>query len=382
MIKIQAMKKNISIALFCFCLATVFAACSCKRTLDDAEFQGKEIVSAPADFTGTVAPFSATRKQDANYYPLVDTNGTQDLYFGQILQYQNYVIYAATLSHRVTWTITITGNLSGATKTITGTSQIIDNTNATWDGRSDGTYFFRHDESFKAVLSFLNSDITYTHYGKIKETDLGPYNYTEHPVSVKKFILVDDFDAESNPYKTRTTYSDVNDGADKAKFIVSNKLRMNELFSMYMKGTDGNGNGYLGGFSNQDLVELANAVTTEDPDSVYINAYVYGYGRPNTALMFLLYESDTNTPPYKGIRDDNYQYIQEITWTGWKLVSIKYSAFKASSNPAAGGSGNRIKEPKKLVGIGAELQCYPTPGLTVETNVDFFSITTGGPFVQ
>ena len=390
------MKKITLYSLFLAGLLAAGAFSSCKRSLKDQEYQGKEIVAAPAGFTGVVGSFTAC-DVDHSCLPLDDTttsvppnNNKLPIFggYGASAFYNAAVAFHATLSHRVTWFITIKGRKSGAIQRFSGTSQVIDENTLLWKGRTEEG-FLLGGEVCDITLSFLNSELTSSLILKTYDDPIfGTYDYGNNVIApVVKAKVQDNYDFIPVTGNTgmRTTYSDINDGNVKATFILKNDKKAQGDFSLYMHGTDFNGNGYLGGFATENLTELAGPVGFPgriSADSFYYNAYVYGYGRPNACLMFLLYESDNNTGTYTPAIDDNWQYIQEITWTGWKLVSIRFSDFKPASNPASGGNGNRIREPYKLVGAAMELQSYPVASQEVEANVDYVIFTYGGPLVK
>lgn len=389
------MKKIVFYTLLLAGFVAVGVFNSCKRTFKDQEFQGQEIVSAPAGFAGVVGNFTAC---DVNHScaPLDDTaDVTKQLIFGGFggtASANTFVAFHATLSHRVTWFITIKSRKSGVNQQFTGTSQVIDENSLVWKGRvKEG--FLKAGEVCDVTLSFLNSDLTSSLLLKLLDNNVfATYNYQDNPIApITKAKIQDDYDfsvpSENNSAGVgmRTTYSDLNDGNVKATFTLKNDKRIQGDFSLYMHGTDYNGNGYLGGFATENLTELAGVKGFPNcfkADSFYYNAYIYGYGRPNSCLMLLLYESDNNSGIYNAATDDNWQYIQEINWVGWKLVSIKFSDFKAASNPASGGNGNRVREPYKVVGAAMELQSYPTAGKEIEANVDYVILTYGGPLVK
>src|SRR5690554_631817 len=127
---------------------TTFIVCAmlinagCKRTLKNEEFFGPEYMPAPEGFYV---------ESDALNASTVNVN------FGV-----SEVIFSSSLSHVVTWTITITGAQSGAVKQITSLSDNINADNATWKGGSSNIYFFKKGEVATAVLSFLGTDLSYS----------------------------------------------------------------------------------------------------------------------------------------------------------------------------------------------------------------------------
>lgn len=145
---------------------------------------------------------------------------------------------------------------------------------------------------------------------------------------------------------------------------------------------------------------------------MYFNLYVYGTGHENTTVEFKVYEYDHKTfinqdsveAPIKNREDiryalyqevdgtpvaktpydqsvyDGYIYDQEVTWTGWKLVSIPYSYFRPANDFLTGGGGDRIKESWRIYGMAISLLSYPSTGFYTETYIDQLVITQGGRF--
>ena len=222
------MKKILFYTLMLTGFAAMVVFYSCKRTLNDQEFQGPGIIGAPEGFIGVVDAFTACNyNQPGCTTPLDDTTNTaKQLVMGQPFPNASNVFPAfhATLSHRVTWYLTVKGNKSGAIKIFTATSQIIDQTNALWMGRTDGNEFMNPGEGITATLTFLNSELSYTLGLKILNNALGPYNYEKNPVApAVKGKVMEDYDQSSigTNFGMRTTYADLNDGNVKAPFDYS-----------------------------------------------------------------------------------------------------------------------------------------------------------------
>ncbi|MBC7487549.1 MAG: hypothetical protein H7282_12430 [Cytophagaceae bacterium] len=383
-------------------LIGVFAAC--KRTFKDEEFMGTAVRSAPADFSGIIIdtePKTYLRKEaviappaapTTRTYELVDENYPGGIEFGTAAA--SRVAFVNEFSHDVTWFLKISGRTSGAIKEYTGTSKKIDSNIVYWDGAADGTRFFIFNEFADYTLSFLGSSISYNGLLKIANSAIkGPKKYPQFSKllpdgSYYTYEQIDNFDLNISSTNTglRTSYGDAADGAGKAVFFVTDTKQVDGYFSYYMKGTDNNGNNYLGGASGELLEELKGHIKESDPSKVYVNAYIYGYGRPNSALFFQAFENDfinpddLSGPSRNAATSDMWFTIVEVNWVGWKLVSIPYSSFKPASNPLSGGGGNRIKEPKKIVGFGIELESYPNSGGTAELALDVVVISTNGVF--
>lgn len=391
---------KLSLFLLALCVTSV-TFWACNRTVKKDEVLGNmELKSAPADFVGIVGStptpdFVQTRI--GNDLPqafngnLIDETSMQIRFTrsASVLANRDYIYITNTFSHEVTWFVTFKGQTSGATKTYTGTSQTIDKTSFTWDGRNEGR-FFMDGETVEYTLSFLGSSIKYTGLLTISGIEgVGSLNYglvkrTLPNGDILKYSLIDDFDGSGS--KIQTSYSDAADGTGKAVFYVADNIQRSGFFSYYMKATDNNGNGYTGGASGEALTELNKLTNVTDPSKIYFNAYIYGFGRANTSVFFQAFENDFADPTINSFptRDvtmnDMYYTIIEVNWTGWKLVSVPYTSFKPANNPASGGGGNRIQEPHKLCGFGIELDSYPTPGMTVEAAIDDVYLSEYGPF--
>ncbi len=390
---------KLSLFLLALCVTSV-TFWACNRTVKKDEVLGnQELKSAPADFAGIVGStptpdFVQTRiGNDTRAYngDLIDETSTTIRFTRSAsnLADRDYIYITNTFSHEVTWFVTFKGQTTGATKTYTGTSKTLDKTNFTWDGRNEGR-FFMDGETVEYTISFLGSSIKYSGLLTINSIGgVGALNYNEVKRTlpngdILRFRAIDDFDDKGN--KIQTSYSDAADGTGKAVFYISDKIQRSGYFSYYMKATDNNGNGYTGGASGEALTELNDQVKVTDPSKLYFNAYIYGYGRPNTSVFFQAFENDfadpdANSFPTRDVtKNDMYYTIIEINWTGWKLVSVPYTSFKPANNPASGGGGNRIQEPHKLCGFGIELDSYPTPGMTVEAAIDDVYFSEYGPF--
>lgn len=389
------MRRNYKIGILLLVLPLLWLGWSaCKRTLKNDEVMGNKLVSAPGDFTGIVGGVATpTYRNNIPQGPAVA--GTHKFQFGNWQGYKNYsdrFYFTNTLSHEVTWFIEFKGSMSHADKKYTGTSNSIDSLNMKWDGSADGNRFFMQGDTVYYTISFLGSAINYTGQFYISSTSpKGPIKYDGTfralaPGDTVLYHLIDDM-GDGGAAGIRTSYTDAADGNGAGQFFVSPALQVDGHFSYYMKATDNNSNTYCGGASGESLIEQYYATSESDPSKVYVNAYIYGYGRANTTLTFQSFENDSWNPgdPIPGVRppaatNDMWYAMVQVDWLGWKLVSIPYSSFKSANNPASGGGGNRIREPQKMAGFGIELDSYPNGGSTVELSVDAIYLTTNGIF--
>lgn len=350
------------------CITSGMMIMSCERTLSDANQYGPTYIPAPEGFnvTGdTITPSAAS----------VDFSVTPTLSF------------SATLSSTVSWTLTLTGETSGAVKTIEGVSNTVDASNASWDGGANLT-FFRAGEQVDVVLAFLGTTYTVNTQITVSATKL----YDGQTINGVKHLLVSDYDGGGY---SMTGRPDANDGAA-ANFFVDGTRSVQGSNSYTLSGTDVSGNFWCGDFFTSPLNAFAGEIDNEtSPNELWVNAYVYGTGKPSTTIQIALLEIDNDDSLAASIADPNnltfdnvanaasndvWLIKQEITHIGWKLMSFKYSQFILSPDPANGGGGNKIKEPFRVCGVRMSLNSDPLPNKEIEYGVDFLTITQGGVF--
>ncbi|HXA01923.1 MAG TPA: hypothetical protein VNW99_08045 [Cytophagaceae bacterium] len=351
---------------------SIFVFSDCKRSTKNDNFFGPAYRVAPANFS--VAGNSFTPNKGSNPVAGVNFNTPDSISFH------------ATFSDSVSWTITLTQATTGAMKVITGLSKSIDQTNAVWNCSSSNIYFFRRSfttgsDPVKAVISFLGSDITLS-------TTVYIYNvfiYNGKTINGVKYTLLDDFDGGgvSTYALTGSVYPDPGDANVVLGFDSVNKVESGPSTgnSYRMKGTDSNNNSYLGGMNTITLDALSGIVAVTDPNDLYINLYIYGSGKANSALEVKVYELDTvRGGTYTQYNNDGWINDIIIDWTGWKLVSLKYSNFQRARDPLFGGAGNGIKQPDKLCGMAVSLLSQPVVGADVDLNFDYVILSQHGPF--
>lgn len=348
--------------IFSFMIALVVSIVACKRTASDSEFLGDRIVAAPEGFEVIGGDF--TGNPDPAYFTLGN------------------VTYKAVLSHEVTWKITIRGQVSGAVKEISKTSIVIDEP---WNGNASNGFFFRKDEKAVAELTFLGSDLVLRDTVLIKST----IKYDQQTINGITYNLIDDFDGNGTPMKSPG--KDLFDGD--VIMQSDSVLKVQGLYAFNMSGVDLSKNGWCGGVNHTNLTELKEAnrcPQTENPEELYANVYVYGTGQPNTSIEIKLYEVDDEVKFEQINKPGGYVYEQNvndawlvqipITWTGWKLVSRKYSSFTSAKDPLAGGNGNKLKEPNRITGMAISLLSLPDPGGSPAVYIDYVTLTEGGLF--
>jgi len=312
------------------------------------------------------------------------------------------LFFSATFNEEVSWTIHIVGDSSKAEKDIKGKSNVINKTNAWWQGESNGPNQFSVADTCTATLTILGVKEPIVLAKKIV---IG-LMWSQHNriIDGVRYFVVDDFEDASSPKAMTSVSTDqLDNGSPSYAFTYGSRAQ--GLKSMHMEGYDANGNGWLLSANHLLLTEMVSANTVADtaknlsstnPDNFYFNIYIKGYGKANTTIELKAYELDSASSKfalYNAIKtgyvyttaeqgkNDGWIYDIVVDWEGWKLVSIPYSKFRAANDLAYGGNGNRIKEPWKITAMAVSLLAYPTTTVEVEADVDNIVVTEGGPYV-
>lgn len=398
------MLKNIA---FLSVFALVVTISSCKRTYKDVDSLSPSLKSADENFgyaddnnkfraygwkSRTLrGNFTVTRKgydllNPVDYTAYSETNG-------------DTIGFGFKFNQEVSYKIRVVGATSGAVselfatgkESIPRTSVAVKPSGVFWFGASTSPTIFKDN----MVYTYLDiyKDGQYVNIGRdsifVTQVILPQIAHRKY----KSIFIVDDFEGTA---KLGTPYSDLN-AAEKAAFKYNFNFQnknvpgggIEGLYCLYWSGSDVNYNSYVAGADENKgpgespLAHLG-VITTKDPDSVYVNAYINGTGKVGTSCLFIIWEKDL-AGPYTFTGNSKYEIdrfgIQyPITWTGWRLVSVPYSAFKKLNTSY--GNGNGQLNPDKFGGLSVGIDSYPTSGKEVEYFMDYIVVTEGAPFKQ
>ncbi len=267
------------------------------------------------------------------------------------VNFPSSVYFTAKFSNVKNWILTITGSTSGAVKKITGSSITLSSSNTSWNGSSDTAFFFRA-ETCQAVLSFQDTSLTET------------VNFTIATPKTHPGYLINDFEESAfGSYlgSNNGTYFDAPDQATSTidLFTFSPAIEGNKV--LRFDCNDVNSSYYTGGvFHNSTASNYG--IASMSSDSLYLNLFVYGYASGNASLSIEIMESD----------GDRWQPAQfSVTWTGWKLVSLKFSQMSDHL-----GTGNITRESNKINTVNISMNSVPQ-GLNCKALVDYLIFTKG-----
>ncbi|MCX6182764.1 MAG: hypothetical protein NT150_12640 [Bacteroidetes bacterium] len=220
------------------------------------------------------------------------------------------VYFTASFEKETDWVITVKGNTSGATKTFTTISKVVDKSNALWNGTADDVPSFQKE----TVTIFL----TFKHTTDTFKTTM-PITGLRNPD--KNGILITDFSALKSAtdwprdWPAVTVFDNSHPKADGGKYF-------------YMSGTPWKHQNfdpklpiepyvnYMDIASNKaDVNHGSTYGLSTDSNKVYFNIMVYGNGPSDTWFLVNFWE-EGGVARHINIRPD---------WTGWKLLSYTYA---------------------------------------------------------
>ncbi|MCS6824924.1 MAG: hypothetical protein NZ529_11580 [Cytophagaceae bacterium] len=263
------------------------------------------------------------------------------------------IYFYAELDQEAEWIITIKGKTTGARYTIKGVSNIIDASNAVWEGYADVLPSFKQEEAV-ATLTLPNNP---NQISKDSLTIITLKNLDAGGIIVSDFEHYNPAWASDWPptINTNTAYNPPPDGNN----------------YLHMSGTAWQGNpitpyvDYLTITAAQSDVNYGTYFPLSiDPTKIYFNIMVYNTGT-KTNLRIALME---NGSAVRGIniRPD---------WVGWKLISVNYTQFIPDA-------GVTTQNPDKITGVQFVLLSdnQPPQSAAVSAAFDHVIFTLNGPY--
>lgn len=327
------MKNIVKLHLFLFAILMF----GCKH--DKAPYDGPDLNDLYGSFR-FLEPFKSNLDS-------VDFSASQTNYF------------TAKMNKLVDWKISIKGLSSGAEKIITGKSKTIDVTSALWNGSTSILPMFKK-ENCSVLLTFPTEKDSVSTTIKV----INP--------KVNAGYIVADFESGFN-----------NSWVKFAQSGASMDCQIRSVVPI----PQGNNFYNMAGTVNWDwlvsLIEfpssangLAHFPLNTNPNNVYFNVLVWGEpGITNAILLFQLREDDNNNGTFESSTEDEYDYELKITWSGWRLITVKYSDLATLVNGAPSApKGNQQQNPERLLKISALHLADPSSGFS-KTKMDYLIFT-------
>jgi hypothetical protein len=273
------------------------------------------------------------------------------------------MFFTAEFSKVSSWKLEIIGQKSGAIKEISGIGNKLTNLETAWDGSTTFFPIFQK-EICTARLTFTGEKDTLLTTIKINQPKINPG------------FIVADFESPFN--------------SGWSSFIQSGA---NMDFQIKSNNSAPQGEGYLNMAGTVDwdwLIGLINfkasaygAKTfplTSNPNNLFFNVLVWGEPSLTNSLVLFQFQEDENVDgSFSTNSEDMYSHQITINWTGWKLISIRYSDLQSLVNgsPAAA-SGNGVFEPNKLMQINMLHLANPSSGFA-KSKLDYLIFTENKP---
>lgn len=280
--------------------------------------------------------------------------------------------FQTVFNDKASWTLTLTGNTSGAQKSYIGTSEFIDSTFVSWDGgfTTDGALKLFQDESVTASLKVFGIDEPFTYQMNINNplnpfTVVSGFNIENERATF--FVSADSAGENEAPLSNGTgddfkvTYiDDISTSPEGLSYALIQGEDM-PFTKEYFTGNYGK-SGYL--FKGEARSYLFNNPETE----VYFNFFLKGGGTESTTKLELQLEE----------RNDD-KWVKEINtkFDGWKLITIQYNSFIDNYADAS----DNIKAPAYANGMSFLISSVPSRN-KVEIGIDYPCFTIGKPLFE
>ncbi len=123
------------------------------------------------------------------------------------------------------------------------------------------------------------------------------------------------------------------------------------------------------------------ALGTLNPENVYWNALVYGFGDGISRLQIGLQEDDNQDGVYDRFTEGAYNAEVPVDWTGWRVVSVPLSQFARST---IGGYGNNdatgVQDLDRIIQVELLLLAQPQTDGFCGHGLDFVNFTLYAPW--
>lgn len=270
------------------------------------------------------------------------------------------VYFDAAFNKRINWVVEITGQQSGAVKRITGFSSELGPDVAAWNGTTTDLPLFRAEPCVAKLIIPEEDSLSQS----IDLTVLSPRTY--------EGSLFADFEANSPNISVRNFEFEFTPNTGVSDLIPAGSGER----SLLLQGTDGVVDNFFVG-----LVEILAPITgsqfipmpSNAPEDVYFNAFVYGTGDPYTIAIFDFYADNDGNGQYNANIDRQFTTGNiPVTWTGWRLYSLKMSELGITEAQLAQLVAMRVV-------LISDNTSQPTPRVQVSYAADYLTFTKDQP---
>lgn len=247
--------------------------------------------------------------------------------------------FSAKLSIRTDWFINIEGLDTGAKKVIEGRERDVDGTVASWNGTTTFAPLFEAEEC-QCYMTFAeypdtlwadnvtvlskkpadDIDLIFTDF----ENSAQGYNAFAELAAFNQWVTGTNF---QNLFTQPASFEEVNPAESDGYWIMS----ANNTASIFICGMS---------IVSESATQASGPYLdfgTLNPENVYFNAFVRGFGNANANMSVGFQEDDNMDGVYDRFTEGTYGKVINVDWDGWKLVSFPLSETALSTS---GGFGN------------------------------------------
>lgn len=294
--------------------------------------------------------------------------------------------FYAQLSIRTDWTLEIIGLESGARKEIQGRDREITPDVLRWDGTITFAPLFGEEPCMTRLVFAeypdtlwgdtvqvtgirpeANVDLVLTDFESLTQ---GIGNFTE-PASFNQRVTGTYY---QNLFTTPPSFATVNPPQGERFWVMSADHSPANIF---ICGASMLASAATSGNPGQDYLALG----TLNPDNVYFNALVYGFGDGISRLQVGLQEDDNLDGVYDRFTEGAYNAEVPVDWTGWRVVSLPLSQFARST---IGGYGNNdatgVQDLDRIIQVEFLLLAQPQTDGFCGHALDFMNFTLYAPW--
>ena len=274
--------------------------------------------------------------------------------------------FTAEFSKPVIWELSITGNKSGAQKTLTGFSKELNAETAVWDGSTSIFPMFKSGEDCSVELNVPGEDTTLVLSESI----------TVKKAKVDEGVVITDFE----------TGNDYRDGWDwffqsGVSFFNLKSTKRAAQGSYYYKMFGECSWDWLIGMINIPATAFENNTfgLNGDANNLYFNVLL-NVREPNARLLIRFKEDENNDGVFDIETEDEYSITIMDTEEGWQQISVKYSDLVVvdENGNTITPNGNGIHNPDLLNIIDVLLLADPETGYS-RVDMDYMIFTENEP---
>ena len=283
--------------------------------------------------------------------------------------------FRAEFSKSVNWEIVIKGAVSGAEKVISGSSRILDEDNASWDGSTTNLPMFKIEDCDLTLKVSYNVNASDTIIS-VTDSLIAENTIAVSTTKVDNGLLLADFETGVNPDWEIFAQN----GGNMSFNVTSNNSPQGNSYYDMGGNVDWD---WLIGLVDFPATAYGNSTfdLNDNGAKVYFNVMLnMPQGLDNPPIVLLQFrEDDNNNGVFEEGLEDMYAIEIRDLEPGWQLVSLKYSDLASLVNGApVDADGNGVHNPDLLNKVSVLMLAQQGGGYS-QTLMDYVIFTEDQP---